>query len=469
MEFEQVITAINVILLQRINRSLSSLEIELLRGSWGNLTYEEIAEASGYSLNYLQRDIGPKFWRLLSDIYGQKLNKTNARAILTRQTGAIARANSQPSETPDGSGTLRITAAPAATLAAPAAVNLAQPLDEQLPATLLEIYVPRPPIETICYETLMQPGALVRIKAPALMGKTLLMEHTLARLVAQDLRTAFLSFELADRKVHFSDLDRFLRWVCVNLSRELGMPSLIDDYWDEAGMGSKVSCTQYMDDYLLAASDRPLVIGLDDVDLLFSYPEIYEDFFGLLRSWYEKARRRTNWKKLRLCIVHATDVYIQLNISQSPFNVGLPIELPEFDRSQALELAQQHQLPANLDLAPLIDLVGGHPYLLELAFVALKSRSGLTLGDLIQTAPTEVGIYASHLRENWLTVRSQADLLPALRQVMGAPHPVPLESVQAYQLQSMGLINLRGNQAEPRCRLYREYFNAQLNLPNVQA
>ncbi|MCF2151540.1 AAA-like domain-containing protein [Desmonostoc muscorum LEGE 12446] len=34
------------------------------------------------------------------------------------------------------------------------------------------IYVERPPIESLCYETLLQPGALLRIKASGLMGKT---------------------------------------------------------------------------------------------------------------------------------------------------------------------------------------------------------------------------------------------------------------------------------------------------------
>ena len=92
-------------------------------------------------------------------------------------------------------------------------------------------------------------------------------------------------------------------------------------------------------DEMMTAADSPLVLYLDDVDALFPYPEVYEDFFGLLRSWYEKARSRPNWKKLRLAIAHSTDVYIRLNINRSPFNVGLAIELPELTREQVQELA----------------------------------------------------------------------------------------------------------------------------------
>ncbi|MDJ0708326.1 MAG: AAA-like domain-containing protein [Leptolyngbyaceae cyanobacterium MO_188.B28] len=328
------------------------------------------------------------------------------------------------------------------------------------------IYVPRSPLESICYDTLLQPGALVRIKAPSLMGKTRLMDYVLCRLAAQNFRTARLSLGLADSKVHFSDLNRFLRWLCINLGRELGMVNQIDAYWDETGMGSKVSCSTYMEEYLLAASDRPLVLCLDDVDLIFPYPEIYEDFFGLMRSWYEMARTRSRmaWKQLRLAIVHATDVYIQLNINQSPFNVGVPIELPEFTAEQAYALARRHSLSETPDLAPLMDMVGGHPYLLEQAFVHLKSHTAISLGQLLADAPTEAGIYANHLRDCWLKVCDNAELMKALTVVMTAKQAVQLDPVQAHQLQSMGLIKLTGNLAEPRCQLYHQYFKAQFGV-----
>lgn len=189
------------------------------------------------------------------------------------------------------------------------------------------IYVRRPEIETICYETILQPGSLIRIKAPAFMGKTSFIIQVITHLQEKGYRSVILSFELADRNTHLTQLNKFLRWFSSNISRELGLPNELDEYWDEEGMGAKVSCTTYFEKYLLVAADTPLILCLDNIDLLFPYPEIYEDFFGLLRSWYEKARSRQIWKKLRLVLIHSTDVYIRLNINQSPFNVGLPLEL----------------------------------------------------------------------------------------------------------------------------------------------
>lgn len=159
------------------------------------------------------------------------------------------------------------------------------------------------------------------------MGKTSLLSRILQQAKELDYLTVPLSFQLADTAV-FADLDKFLRWFCASVGRRLRLPNRLNDYWDEI-FGSKDNCTAYFEEYLLSEIDRPLTLGLDEVDCVFQHPEIAADFFGLLRAWHEEAKSRDLWKKLRLVVVHSTEVYIPLNINQSPFNVGLPIELPE--------------------------------------------------------------------------------------------------------------------------------------------
>ncbi|MEG4407214.1 NB-ARC domain-containing protein [Microcoleus sp. MON2_D5] len=83
MEFEQGLQVITHAVNRTIARPLTEIEVALLFGAWNNLTYDLIAERSGYSTNYLQRDIGPRFWKLLSEVLGRKVNKTNLRGILT--------------------------------------------------------------------------------------------------------------------------------------------------------------------------------------------------------------------------------------------------------------------------------------------------------------------------------------------------------------------------------------------------
>jgi len=82
-KFDQPLESVCQIIERKIARPLTEVEISLLHGAFNHLTYESIANFSGYSLNYLQRDIGPKLWNLLSDAWGYKINKTNLRGILT--------------------------------------------------------------------------------------------------------------------------------------------------------------------------------------------------------------------------------------------------------------------------------------------------------------------------------------------------------------------------------------------------
>ncbi len=320
------------------------------------------------------------------------------------------------------------------------------------------IYVERPQIENTCYETLVQPGSLIRIKAPQQMGKTYLISRVLAQLAKKSYKTVSLSFKLADQ-AHFDSLDNLLRWLSIKVSRDVGLPNQLDDYWDEEGIGSKSSCTEYFEEYLLPQVESSLVLCLDDVDLVFLNLKNYEDFFGLLRSWYDKAQSRPIWKKLRLVVVHSTEVYMLKDINQSPFNVGIPIELPEFSIEQVQYFAKQHEL--DWDAAPaeqLMKMVGGHPYLVQQALFNLRTRPNMTLEQLLKDAPTEAGIYRNHLRQQLLSLEQRPELVEALKHVVTTTSSVRLETTQAYQLLSMGLVKLKGNDVQPRCNLYRQYF-----------
>ncbi|MBL1175807.1 AAA-like domain-containing protein [Pantanalinema sp. GBBB05] len=325
-------------------------------------------------------------------------------------------------------------------------------------------YVERSPYEAQCYREILQPGTLIRIKAPRQMGKTSLMSRILQQAREQGYATVPLSFQHADASV-FANLNQFLQWFCSRVARKLRSPHAVDHYWSDT-FGSKDNCTAYFEDCLLSESDTPLVLGLDEVDRIFQYPTIADDFFGLLRAWYEEAGYGDSgsglWEKLRLVIVHSTEVYIPLDVNQSPFNVGLPIELSEFSPEQVLDLSERHRLNWQLSqVEQLMRIVGGHPYLIRLAFYHLAQQQ-LTLAELLAAAPTEAGIYGDHLRRHLWNLQQHPKLATALSWVVAADEPIELESVLAFKLHSLGLVQLHGNRVTSRFKLYRQYFSERL-------
>jgi hypothetical protein len=322
-------------------------------------------------------------------------------------------------------------------------------------------YVNRPPIEERCYEMILQPGALIRIKAPRQMGKTSLMARILNHASNHGYCPVHLSFHLADKGV-FSSLDKFLKWFCAYIGQQLQLPNQLPEYWDDF-LGSNVNCKSYFEDYLLKEINTPLALCLDEVDRVFQHPDIADDFFGLLRAWHEESKRREIWKKLRLVVVHSTEVYIPMNINQSPFNVGLPIELPEFTPNLVQDLSQRYGINwCETDVSRLMNMVGGHPFLVRLALYHI-ARQDITLETLLKTAPTEAGFYNDHLRRHLWNLEQHPLLAKAMKEVVFSPTPVRLPSEQAFKLHSMGLVKFQGNDIVERCDLYRQYFRNRLD------
>lgn len=86
MNFEEALKFLDNAVFEQESRHLSAPEVTILEGTWQGMTYEQMAEASQYSLNYLMRDIGPRFWRLLSEVMEVEVSKSNIRVVLERRS-----------------------------------------------------------------------------------------------------------------------------------------------------------------------------------------------------------------------------------------------------------------------------------------------------------------------------------------------------------------------------------------------
>ncbi|MBC1223182.1 AAA-like domain-containing protein [Nostoc sp. UCD121] len=485
MDFETALKILDAAVVTQTKRHLKDIEVTILRSSWQGKKYDEIAQTHSYTTEYLQHDVGPKLWQMLSAAFGEKVGKKNFQAALERQRISWSTASSkqleaisQPQKLMSSSQltmekmTSNNSVSEESNEALLSIYTNEQPLlnaEPELPVGQVPIsssfYVERPPIEDRCFQEILQPGSLIRIKAPRQMGKTSLMARILDEARQHSCQTVSISFHLADKAV-FANLDTFLRWFCESVGRKLKQLHQLDDYWSI--YGSKDKTTAYFEECLLEEIDSPLVISLDGVDRIFPYRDTAEDFFNLLRAWYEYAkygdRSSELWKKLRLVLVHSKEVHIPLNINQSPFNVGLSIELQDFTPEQVQILVARH--PGlnwtDTQIKKLMDMVGGQPYLIRLALYHVQHRY-ISLEQLLQTAPTEAAIYQDHLRGHLCNLEHDPKLVTAFSQVVKSLVPIELDSESAFKLHSMGLVvYCNHNKLMPRCDLYRQYFQNRL-------
>ncbi|MBW4602673.1 MAG: AAA-like domain-containing protein [Calothrix sp. FI2-JRJ7] len=468
MDANQVLEVVEKVLLKR---QLAPLEQLILVQSWQGSGYQDMAQNSGYGSNYF-KEVGSVLWKSLSEAAGRRVTKKNFQLILKQY---------YQDESNGGN---------AQTL--PQLINKAS-ISRYIPSSTVEtfvrypgsplafdspFYINRPPVEKLINATLHQPGSLVRVKAPKRMGKSSLLNVVIAHAQTSGYKTVYLDFQEIDT-TFFTKLDKFLRWFCGNISSQLHLAPKLDDYWDE-DIGSKVSCKNYFERYLLQQIDSPLVLVFNELNRIFEYPNIAIDFLAMLRYWHETAQRVDIWRKLRLVMAHSTENYIELKINQSPFNVGITVELPPFTLEQVQTLAQRYDLnwaaseTGALYLERLQLMVGGHPYLVALALYHL-CQENITLDVLLgedafaEDAINRVStsIYKQHLRGLLNLLVAEPRLMSAMHQLLTSDEAVELDAITAYKLESMGLVQLDGNRACISCELYRFYFCQELEKQNL--
>lgn len=426
------------LILTKTGKSLSFIQKVILQETLSKTekNYAQIAQENSYSETYIKQWVAPKLWQQLSASLGEKVNKTNCVALLSKKLASASfsptkldkKLDKIPLESPEG----------------------------QVPLAS-SFYVERPSIEHLCYQEILQPGALLQIQGPRKIGKTSLLARILAYGEKQNYCVVQLNLHLAETEI-FTSITKFLRWVCANVTQQLKLDSQLDQYWKQ-DIGALVNCTLYFQSYILAESAGPIILAFDEVDQIFKYPNIAHDFLALLHSWHGAAKDTPAWKKLRLVVIHATDIHACLKNNPSPFSVGSIVDLPAFTQAQIADLAKRHGIPVSSSECEAISrLTGGFPYLVRLMFHQ-SAYHNASLSELLSNAANDQGIFSQHLHNLLWKLCRNSRLLETFKRILNSAIELELEEV--LELESLGLVRLEGNKARVSCQLYQEYFSAQ--------
>lgn len=321
-------------------------------------------------------------------------------------------------------------------------------------------YYARRRADETAIQLVRQPGETILIKGPRQVGKTSLAARARAAAEDNSQRTCYIDFQLIDQS-RFQDSGTLLKYLAARFAREFRTSIKPGDVWDDM-LGDADSLTDFIEQGVLAGRNAPVVICLDEVDNVFNYA--YRDgFFGMLRGWHNRRATHAAWSGLNLVIAHSTEpaLFIQ-DLNQSPFNVGTVLRLGDFDRDEILWLNLRYGSPltGKEDLERLIQLVGGHPYLVRQSLFALATDLK-TIGSLEKIAPEDSGPFGDHLRRHLWALRSNDRLRRALKQVIGGRGCDDEDDFQ--RLRAAGLIDGGSRRtARARCGLYQNYLRDRL-------
>ncbi len=215
----------------------------------------------------------------------------------------------------------------------------------------------------------------ITVKGPYKSGKSSLLHRLHAQAVQAGWRSCYLDFQLLDRSC-FESLDQLLRNLASEMSEELALDAEPDAIWSGHGSAPR-KLTRFLDQAVLADTDTPVQLLFDEADRAFTFPDCCTALFAMIRSWHNRRARLEGWKPLRLVIAHSTDPALWISdLNQSPFNVGFPISLDDFDEQQVHDLNRRYGEPlqGEGDMTRLTEWVSGHPYLVRLALYTLATQ-----------------------------------------------------------------------------------------------
>lgn len=229
-------------------------------------------------------------------------------------------------------------------------------------------------------QAIEQGESFVLVRSPVGFGKSTLLQQGAEAAVALGHRVVILDIRRIESAV-LAERDLLYREILHGLFDQLGLSFHLE--WDEE-LGSNLNFERGIVRALEETSCR-IFWAWDEAERLL-FQDYADDLFGLMRSWHNRRawERGSIWERLTIGLAYRSDAaQLIKNQQQSPFNVGVMIEIPSFemDDLSALNRAMGNIVIKQDELTEVLNVLGGHPGLCSTALEGL-ARSEFTVEDL---------------------------------------------------------------------------------------
>ncbi len=270
--------------------------------------------------------------------------------------------------------------------------------------------------------------------------------------------------------------------VVSELWRGANLPSRVNlkDWFNEH---PELSLAQLLDRFiveiLLVHAPGKIVIFIDEIDSLLGLDFSVNDFFALIRAYYNQRVDDPTFERLTFCLLGvATPSDLIRDKTRTPFNIGKAIALQGFELTEAAPLAKgltgyvQHVETA---FSEILDLTGGQPFLTQKVCQLAVESAQASCQPLATQAIRQ--IIDRQIIQNWesqdepehlRTIRDRilrdekqaSQLLGLYRQVLQKSEVLADDSEGQIELRLSGLVVKQGKQLRVHNPIYARVFNA---------
>jgi hypothetical protein len=314
------------------------------------------------------------------------------------------------------------------------------------------------------------------------MGKSSLRVQTMRRLEAEGFACAAVDLTAIGSR----DITREQWYAGIVYTLANGL-NLLDDldvlaWWcDRDSLSPAQRLAEFIREVLLVEIKQNLVIFIDEIDSVLSLNFQVDDFFALIRSFYNKRADYPDYQRLTFALLGVatpSDLIQHIHYS-TPFNIGRAIELTGFQLQQAQPLARGFANVADnpeAAIAQVLSWTGGQPFLTQkVCQLLLKNGSEIPAG---REGEVVEDVVRSRILENWeandepehlRTIRSRfiADkqragrLLKLYRQILERGAVAATDSPEQMELRLTGAVIKQQGELKICNRIYQTIFDRQ--------
>ncbi|MDY7013455.1 MAG: AAA-like domain-containing protein, partial [Cyanobacteriota bacterium] len=254
-------------------------------------------------------------------------------------------------------------------------------------------------------------GEICYILNPRQMGKSSLMVRMIRHLQHEGFSCGAIDLtRIGSENV---TPERWYKGLAVELWRSFGLLGTVNFkmWWNEQGDISPVQrLSQFIEEILLvevdrqdASSPKNLVIFIDEIDIVLSLDFPVNDFFTLIRSYYNQRSLHSEYRRLTWVFLGvAAPSDLMTDSRRTPFNIGQRIQLEGFKEHEAQPLLQglidKTSNPQTL-LKEVLAWTNGQPFLTQkLCQFICNASSSIPTGEEAQWIEDLV---RSQVIENW--------------------------------------------------------------------
>ncbi len=311
------------------------------------------------------------------------------------------------------------------------------------------------------------------------MGKSSLRVQTMQRLQNEGIACAAIDLTLIGTQdvtpqQWYGGLIRSLV-NCFELSEKFNLRT----WWRERELLSPVQClSEFIEEVLLVEIPQNIVIFIDEIDSVLSLDFSTDDFFALIRAFYNQRVDKPAYKRLTFALlgVARPSDFIQ-DKNRTPFNIGRAVEVCGFELDEAQPLARglaSKTSNPQFVLKEVLDWTGGQPFLTQkLCQFVSTSESSISLG---YEAENVEQLVRSRIIENWesqdnpehlRTIRDRilrkgqrsVDLLRLYLQIWQEKEVEADDSLEQTELRLSGLVVKQYGRLRVYNRIYEAVFD----------